>query len=72
MAKRIIPTGECWCGCNAEVPLGKFFMPGHDRRAIQRVVMDEYGSAAGFLIRHGYAPKSAGAFLSKRAAGKAR
>jgi hypothetical protein len=38
------------------VPLGRFFVSGHDRRAIQGVMMTEYGSAAQFLSEHGYAP----------------
>jgi hypothetical protein len=59
MTKRLIPDGQCWCGCGAEVPLGKFFAPGHDRRAIQRVIVAEYGSAVQFLVRSGYAPGGA-------------
>lgn len=57
--KRLLPTGECWCGCKAEIPLGSFFAPGHDRRAIQRVIMTEYGGAAAFLAKQGYAPGGA-------------
>ncbi len=53
---RLIPTGFCWCSCGAEVPLGKFFAPGHDRKAIQAVIMRSYGSTAAFLVKHGAAP----------------
>ena len=30
---RVLPTGECWCGCGVEVGLGSFFAPGHDKVA---------------------------------------
>lgn len=56
MTVRPIPTGECWCGCGAEVTLGAFFKPGHDRKAVQRVIVREYGSAAAFLTKYGSAP----------------
>ena len=59
MAKRIIPTGVCWCGCGSEVPLGKFFMPGHDRRAVQRVITEVFGDTPQFLTKQGYAPGGA-------------
>ena len=29
--KRLIPTGDCWCGCGAETAIGAFFLPGHDK-----------------------------------------
>jgi hypothetical protein len=57
--KRLLPTGECWCGCGAEVPLGRFFVVGHDRRAVQRVIMEKFGSTPDFLLKTGYAPKGA-------------
>ena len=28
--ERLVPTGECWCGCGAETTSGSFFLPGHD------------------------------------------
>lgn len=59
VTKRLIPTGECWCRCGAEVPLGKFFLQGHDRRAVQRVIVEVYGSTPDFLRKVGYAPKEA-------------
>lgn len=52
--KRLMPTGECWCGCGAEVGLGSFFKPGHDRAAESAVITVEYGSIARFLERHGF------------------
>lgn len=54
--KRLHPTGECWCGCGAEVPSGTFFKPGHDRRAESAVIAIKYGSIARFLVDHGFGP----------------
>jgi hypothetical protein len=54
--ERLIPTGECWCGCGEEAALGKFFKPGHDRKAEGAVIQREYGSVAAFLKAHGYGP----------------
>ena len=54
--RRLLPTGECWCGCGAEVPIGSFFKPGHDKRAEAAVITVEYGSVAGLLDAHGFGP----------------
>jgi hypothetical protein len=48
------PTGVCWCGCGGKT--ARFFMPGHDRRAVEAVLHGVYGSVAGFLLAHGRAP----------------
>jgi hypothetical protein len=53
---RLIPTGDCWCGCGADVSLGAFFAPGHDKRAEARIIGAEYGSVAAFVARHGSGP----------------
>ncbi len=53
---RLIPTGECWCGCGEDAGIGRFFLPGHDRRAEAAVIKREYGSVAAFLSAHGYGP----------------
>lgn len=53
---RVLPSGECWCGCEAEVPIGKFFVSGHDRRAESWLIRMEYGGVAEFLAAKGYAP----------------
>ena len=50
---RLIPTGECLCGCGAETKLGSFFLPGHDKVAESAVVNVEYGDV---LDQHGYGP----------------
>ena len=54
--KRLLPTGECWCGCGAETAIGSFFLPGHDKTAESAVISVEYGGVPGFLVRHGYGP----------------
>jgi hypothetical protein len=53
---RLIPTGECWCGCGAETSIGAFFYRGHDKKAEAKVIELEYGTVADFLAAHGYAP----------------
>ena len=58
MTERLLPTGKCWCGCGADVPIGSFFLSGHDRRAESAVIAMKYGSVVEFLAKHGYAPPS--------------
>ena len=55
--KRLIPTGECWCGCGAEAAIGAFFLPGHDKAAESAVIAVEYGGVPRFLVQHGYGPE---------------
>ncbi len=56
--KRLMPTGECWCGCGAETKrVGSFFVPSHDRRAEAAVMKLEYGDIPRFLVEHGYGPE---------------
>ena len=56
-SKRLLPTGECWCGCGAETSIGSFFLPGHDKAAEAAVISLEYGGAPRFLVQHGYGPE---------------
>jgi len=56
MTKRLMPTGDCWCGCGAETGVGSFFLAGHDKVAESAVILVEYGSVPAFLVRHGYGP----------------
>ena len=56
MGERILPNGKCWCGCNADVPRGSFFLSGHDRRAESAVIAVEYGGVVEFLVNKGYGP----------------
>jgi hypothetical protein len=53
---RLMPTGECWCGCGAETTIGAFFVAGHDKVAESAVVIVEYGSVPEFIQKHGYGP----------------
>lgn len=55
-SERLLPTGECWCGCGAETSIGSFFLPGHDKTAESAVISVEYGGVPGFLVEHGYGP----------------
>ncbi len=55
--KRLIPTGECWCGCGDETKIGSFFRAGHDKVAQAAVIRVEYGGIPEFVARHGYGPK---------------
>lgn len=50
------PTGKCFCGCGADTKPTAFFVPTHDRTAESRVIKEEYGSIADFVLAHGYGP----------------
>lgn len=56
MSQRLLPTGDCWCGCGAEVGRGSFFLPGHDKKAESAVILVEYGGVPEFISQHGYGP----------------
>lgn len=60
---RLMPTGECWCGCGGETSIGAFFLTGHDKTAESRVIAECYGNVANFVSAHGYAPN--GRFWSR-------
>ena len=53
---RLLPTGECWCGCETETPIGSFFAAGHDKLAESAVILTNYGGVPEFLIAHGFGP----------------
>ena len=53
---RLIPTGDCWCGCGTATGIGSFFLPGHDKTAESAVISVEYGGVPEFLAHHGYGP----------------
>ena len=55
-SKRLIPTGNCWCGCGAETSIRPFFLQGHGKTAESAVIAVEYGGVLGFLVLHGYGP----------------
>ncbi|GAA1814953.1 hypothetical protein GCM10009835_38360 [Planosporangium flavigriseum] len=56
-SERLLPTGNCWCGCGKQTGLGSFFAQGHDKIAEAALVAAEYGaSVAQLLTAYGYAP----------------
>lgn len=55
---RLIPTGECWCGCGDEASRGAFFKPGHDKVAESAVINIKYGGVAEFLFENGFGPNA--------------
>ena len=68
--KRLLPTGECWCGCRGkrepgdkrepkeqEPKIGSFFLPGHDKYAESAVIKMKYGGIPNFLVAHGFGPE---------------
>lgn len=56
---RLIPTGNCWCGCGTEVGLGRFFAHGHDKVAEAAFMAVHYdASVPRLLAEHGYGPAS--------------
>lgn len=55
--KRLIPTGTCWCGCQAETKIGSFFLQGHDKIATAALTAARYdNSIPALLDHHGYGP----------------
>lgn len=55
---RLLPTGNCWCGCGREASIGKFFAQGHDKIAESALIALEYeASVPHFLHAHGYGPQ---------------
>jgi hypothetical protein len=55
---RLIPNGFCWCGCEKEVGLGKFFAQGHDKISEAALMAAEYeASVARLLAQHKYGPQ---------------
>lgn len=71
MPDRLMPTGECWCGCGETTAVGAFFVSGHDKRAEAAIVKVEYGDVPSLLVKHGYGPggKNASEALQKYQAG---
>jgi len=53
---RLLPTGECWCGCGTETARGSFFASGHDKVAEAAVILTLYGGVPEFLAHHGFGP----------------
>ena len=53
-AKRLVPTGECWCDCGAETATGSFFLAAHDGAAESAAISVEHGGVPRFLVQHCY------------------
>ena len=54
---RILPTGNCWCGCGTDVGIGSFFAPGQDKVAEAALLAARYENSDARLIRHhGFGP----------------
>jgi len=54
--ERLLPTGECWCGCGGTTSIGSFFLAGHDKVAESAVILLRYGGVPEFLQHHGFGP----------------
>ncbi|WP_372412505.1 hypothetical protein [Streptomyces luteireticuli] len=54
LRKRLLPTGECFCGCGGEAEIGRWFVRGHDitagaaLRAVEGVSLPQRLVDAGF------------------------
>jgi len=54
---RLLPTGNCWCGCGENAAIGSFFARGHDKVAEAALLATKYGGSVPQLLhRHGYGP----------------
>lgn len=51
--------GRCFCGCNGEVPEGKYWLPGHDHRAVCNAIK-AFGGSHNLIASLGLAPKRRG------------
>ena len=56
MDERLLPTGECWCGCGESTTIGAFFRQGHDKFAEGAVIAMDYGGVPEFIRAKGYGP----------------
>ena len=54
--ERVLPTGNCWCGCGTETSIGAFFAPGHDKIGESAIVKVVYGSVPEMMAHHGFGP----------------
>jgi hypothetical protein len=59
---KVAATGWCFCGCGAQVPPGRHWVPSHDRKAETRIIREGWGTIADFVRAHdpsaGQAPSS--------------
>jgi hypothetical protein len=62
----LLSTGVCWCGCGSCVSPGRFFLRGHDKRALARFIRSQYGDAgsiAELLADHNEHPEAKKGFV---------
>lgn len=50
------PEGVCWCGCGESTTLGKFWIPGHDAKALRAIIDRDFGDTVDFLDALDYGP----------------
>ncbi|MGW3196728.1 hypothetical protein ACWDBD_19465 [Streptomyces sp. NPDC001118] len=56
--KRLVPTGECFCGCGAEAEIGRWFVRDHDNTAAAALRAVEGGlSLPQRLVEAGFGPE---------------
>ena len=54
---RLLPTGNCWCGCGDNAAIGSFFARGHDKVAEAALLATKYGGSVPQLLhKHDYGP----------------
>ena len=47
------PNGTCYCGCGSAVSdRTAFWVRGHDAEAAHRVIREQYGNVADFVVAH--------------------
>lgn len=50
------PDGRCWCGCGEGPGPGRYFKPGHDAFAQNKVREMLWGDVVNFLTDLGFGP----------------
>ncbi|MGW7087482.1 hypothetical protein ACWGH2_28850 [Streptomyces sp. NPDC054871] len=54
---RLLPTGNCWCGCGTQTGIGSFFARGHDKIAEAAFIAARHeGSVARLLADNDFGP----------------
>ncbi|MFE2640826.1 hypothetical protein ACFXKF_39950 [Streptomyces scopuliridis] len=54
---RLLPTGDCFCGCGGEAGIGRWFVLGHDITAAAALRAVEGASLPQRLVAAGYGPE---------------
>lgn len=55
--RRLLPTGDCFCGCGGEAGIGRWFVQGHDITAAAALRAVEGTSLPQRLVAAGYGPE---------------